>query len=105
MASLEDPADVVSFACRRVVRIAYEEPELAWLFVNLDRADALFETMVLPYALETLERGLAGGRFDVTETHIALTGIVGSALAVMRAVLDGRYGPDGDAVLAEGVLR
>jgi AcrR family transcriptional regulator len=105
MASLEDPADVVSFACRRVVRIACEEPELAWLFVNLDRADALFETMVMPPALQTLERGLASGRFDVTETHIALTGIVGSALAVMRAILDGRYGPDVDAVFAEGVLR
>jgi AcrR family transcriptional regulator len=105
MASLEDPADVVSFACRRVVRIAYEDPELAWLFVNLERADALFETLVLPYAVETLDRGVASGRFDVTETHIALTGIVGSALAVMRAILDGRYGPDADVVFTEGVLR
>jgi len=105
MAALEDPADVVSFACRRVVRIAYEDPELAWLFVNLDRADALFETMVFPYAVRTLERGVAAGRFHITETHIALTGIVGSALAVMRAILDGRYGSEADVIFAEGVLR
>jgi AcrR family transcriptional regulator len=105
MASIEDPAEVVSFACRRVIRIAYDEPELAWLFVHLDRADVLFEAMVLPYWMETLERGIKAGRFDIGDTHIALTGVTGGALAVMRAVLDRRYGGDADAVFAEGVLR
>jgi AcrR family transcriptional regulator len=105
MASIEDPAEVVSFACRRVIRIAYDEPELAWLFVHLDRADVLFEAMVLPYWLETLDRGITAGRFDIGDTHIALTGVTGGALAVMRAVLDRRYGGDADAVFAEGVLR
>ncbi|HWE33266.1 MAG TPA: TetR/AcrR family transcriptional regulator [Solirubrobacteraceae bacterium] len=105
MASIGDPAEIVSFACRRVIRIAYDEPELAWLFVHLDRADVLFEAMVLPYWMETLERGIACGRFDIGDTHIALTGVTGGALAVMRAVLDRRYGGDADAVFAEGVLR
>jgi AcrR family transcriptional regulator len=105
MASIEDPAEVVSFACRRVIRIAYDEPELAWLFVHLDRADVLFEAMVMPYWLETLERGITSGRFDIGDTHIVLTGVTGGALAVMRAVLDRRYGGDADAVFAEGVLR
>jgi AcrR family transcriptional regulator len=105
MASIEDPAEVVSFACRRVIRIAHDDPALAWLFVHLDRADVLFESMVLPYWVETLERGTRAGRFDVSETQIALTGVTGGALAVMRAVLDGRHGPDADAVFAEGVLR
>jgi AcrR family transcriptional regulator len=105
MASIEDPAEVVSFACRRVIRIAYQDPELAWLFVHLDRADVLFEAIVLPYWMETLERGIEAGRFDIGDAHLALTGVVGGTLAVMRAVLDGRYGGDADAVFAEGVLR
>jgi AcrR family transcriptional regulator len=105
MASLQDPAEAVSFACRRVVRIAYEDPDLAWLFVNLDRADALFETIVLPAALGTLDQGLRAGRFEIADTQIALTTMVGGALAVMRAILDGRYGPGADAVFAEGTLR
>jgi AcrR family transcriptional regulator len=105
MSSIEDPAEVVSFACRRVVRIAFEDPEMAWLFVNLDRADALFETIVHRYALETLEAGLAAGRFELVDTHVALTTMVGGAIAVMRAILDGRCGPDVDSVFAEGVLR
>jgi AcrR family transcriptional regulator len=102
---LEDPAEAVSYACRRVVLIAYEDPELAWLFVNLDRADALFETIVLPAALGTMQRGLASGRLEIADTHIALTTLVGGALALMRAILDGRYGPGADAVFAEATLR
>jgi AcrR family transcriptional regulator len=105
MATIEDPAEVVSFACRRVVRIAFDDPELAWLFVNLDRADALFETIVHRYALDALEAGLSAGRFDLTDTHLALTVMVGGAIAVMRAILDGRCGPDVDAEFAEATLR
>jgi AcrR family transcriptional regulator len=105
MEQLEDPAEAVSFANRQFVRLAYENPELAWLLVNLDRADALFETMVLPYALEALRRGMGAGRFQVVDTRVALTGIVGSALAIMRAILDGRHGPNADVIHAEVVLR
>jgi AcrR family transcriptional regulator len=105
MNALGDPAEEVSYACRRVVRIAYEDPELAWLFVNLDRADVLFESIVLPAALGTLDDGLAAGRFQVDDTHIMLTLMVGGALAVMRAILEGRYDADADAVFAEATLR
>jgi AcrR family transcriptional regulator len=105
MEQLDDPAEGVSYANRQFVRLAYDNPDLAWLLVNLDRADARFETMVMPYALDALERGIAAGRFDVIDPHVMLTGIVGSALAIMRAVLDGRYGPDADAIHAEVVLR
>jgi len=105
MDELPDPAEKVSFACRRVVRIALEDSELAWLFVNLDRADALFETIVHRYALGALEEGLASGRFMIADADIALTAMVGGAIAVMRAILDGRFGPDADEVFAEATLR
>jgi AcrR family transcriptional regulator len=105
MGTIADPAEAVSFACRRVVRIAHEDAEFAWLFVNLDRADALFETIVLPAALGVIERGVAAGRFETADEHIALTTMVGGALAVMRAILDGRYGPGAESVFAESTLR
>jgi AcrR family transcriptional regulator len=105
MASLRDPAEAVSYACRRVVRIAYEDPELARLFVNLDRADVLFETIVLQAALTIFDQGLAEGRFGIDDTHFALTVTVGGALAVVRGILDGRYGPDADTLFAETTLR
>lgn len=105
MASLSDPAEVVSFACRQVVRIAVAEPDVAWLFVNLDRADALFETLVHRSALVALEAGIASGRFDLSNADFTLVTLVGGALAVMRAILDGRCGPDVDSLFAESVLR
>jgi AcrR family transcriptional regulator len=105
MGAIDDPAEAVSYACRRVVGIAYEDPELARLFVNLDRADALFETIVLPAALGILEAGLASGRLEVLDSHIALTVMVGGALAVVRGILDGRYGPGAEDVFAESTLR
>jgi len=105
MAALSDPAEIVSFACRRVVRLAVEEPGLAWLFVNLDRADALFETIVHRSALTALEAGIASKRFEVADADFALITIIGAALAVMRAILDGRCEPDVDSLFAESVLR
>jgi AcrR family transcriptional regulator len=105
MASIADPAEAVSFACRRVIGIAYEDPELAWLFVNLDRADALFETIVLTAALRVLDAGVATGRVEAPDTHIALTVMVGGALAIVRGILDGRYGPGAETVFASSTLR
>jgi AcrR family transcriptional regulator len=105
LASFADPAEAVSYSCRRVIRIAYEDPELAWLFVNLDRADVLFEAMVLQAALAVFDEGVAVGRFSVADTHLALTATTGGAVAVMRGVLDGRYGPGADLLFAEATLR
>ena len=105
MGSIDDPAEAVSFACRRVVGIAYEDPELAWLFVNLDRADALFETIVMSAALGVLDEGVLRGRLTATDTHLALTVMVGGALAVVRGILDGRYGPGAGELFAESTLR
>jgi AcrR family transcriptional regulator len=105
MASIEDPAEAVSFATRHFVLLATDNPELASLLVNLDQADAQFERAVLPYALQALDRGIAAGRFNVADPRIALTGVVGGTLAVMRAILDGRSRGDADVLHAEAVLR
>jgi AcrR family transcriptional regulator len=105
MAQIDDPAEVVAFACRRVIRIASDDPELAWLFVHLDRADVLFEGMVHQAATATFERGVTEGRFAIDDVHLAVTAATGAALAVMRAVLEARYDAAADEQFAEGVLR
>jgi AcrR family transcriptional regulator len=105
MAGLEDPAATVAFACRQVVGLAFGEPDLARLFVNLDQADSLFETIVHRSALAALETGRDSGRFTVPDPDAALIMIVGGAIAVMRAVLDGRCGASVEALFADFVLR
>jgi AcrR family transcriptional regulator len=105
MAALDDPAEAVSFATRSFVRLTEDNRELASLLVNLDRPDAQFEMAVQPIALGALDRGIAAGRFEVADNHVALTGVVGGTLAVMRGILDGRYTPDVDVLHAQAVLR
>jgi AcrR family transcriptional regulator len=105
MDSLDDPAEAVSVSNRRFIRLANQDPELAHLLVNLESADARFEAMVMPQARAALERGIAAGRFDVPDVGVALTSTVGGALAVMRAIVEGRLPPDADVPQTEGLLR
>jgi hypothetical protein len=87
------------------VRLAYDDPPFAGLLVNLDRADAIFEHAVLPFAVRELERGIAAGTFEIPDVGIAVTAVIGGALAIMRRILDGSLPPGADAAHAESVLR
>lgn len=101
----DDPALVVSVAVRRVVRLAYDDPEFARLVVNLSHSEMLLATAVAPHASRALARGIEAGRFDVSDPDITLTTVAGGALALVDAILEGRHGADADAVYAEAVLR
>jgi len=101
----EDPAIPASAAIRRFVRLAYDDPEFARLVVNLSHAETLFVTAVHPFAQVTLERGLAGGRFLIRDLEVALTTLVGGALALIRSILDGHHGADAELAYADIVLR
>lgn len=103
--SLDDPAEAVSVSNRLFVRLAIDDPALARLMVNLDRADARFETMVMPQAHAALERGIEAGRFRLADPSVALIVAAGGALAVMRGILEGRLGPDAEHTSSEGLLR
>jgi AcrR family transcriptional regulator len=105
MAALEDPAEAVSLSNRRFIGLAQDDPELARLLIGLEDADARFETMVLPQARGALERGIASGRFDISDVAATLTAAVGAALAVMRGILEGRLAAGADVAVTEGLLR
>jgi AcrR family transcriptional regulator len=103
--SVEDPAEAASVSYRRFVRLAGEDPELARLLVNLNRAEARSESMLVPEAQRTLERGVETGRFEISDTSVALTTIIGGAVAVIQGILEERLPADADIRAAEGVLR
>lgn len=102
---LPDAEEAAVVPLRRFVRLAYDDPQLAGLLVNLHRADVVFEHAVLPFAVRELRRGIEDGRFDIPDVGVAITAVLGGALAVMRRILEGELAPDADAVLAESVLR
>jgi AcrR family transcriptional regulator len=102
----DDPAETVAAAHRNFVRVAYEDPQLARLIVQLDRADALLETATHPHLTPLLEQGIASGRFSAgIDVEVAVSFIVGATIAVMRGILDGRLGPHAEIASARTLLR
>jgi len=101
----QDPADLVATAIRRFIGLAYEDPDFARLVVHLNHADALFATSVHPAARRAVELGVGAGRFDVPDVPMAVTAIVGGAMALMRGVVDGRVGTGAGSLHAEIALR
>jgi AcrR family transcriptional regulator len=102
-----DAAEAASASYRRFLRFSRDEPELARVLVELDRVNAIFEDAVTPWAMETLSRGRKSGRFAIDDLNLALTSIVGAALAAIRAILAGRIpsGPKTESRGAEMMLR
>jgi len=101
----QDPAELVCIAIRRFVGLAYEDPPFAMLVVHLNHADALFVSAVHPAARSALELGVRSKRFDVSDLEVAVTAIVGGALALMRGIVDGRLGARADVQYATTALR
>jgi AcrR family transcriptional regulator len=105
LAADQDPAELVGIAIRRFMSVAYDDPDFARLVVHLNHVDDLFVTAVHPGARRAVQLGIESGRFDVPDLEVSVTGIVGGALAIMRAIVDGRLGVGADAVYARAALR
>jgi AcrR family transcriptional regulator len=101
----EDPAETVTAAHRLFLRLATDEPQLAWLIVRLDRGDALLETASLPRFGPVLERGIATGRFKAIDVRVMVSFVVGATISVMRAILEDRLEPGADVTSARILLR
>lgn len=52
---------------------------------------------VYPYAVRELRRLVRQGGFDVPDVEVAVAGVMGGALAVMRRVLDGEFPRSADS--------
>jgi len=100
-----DPAIRASYADRRFIGLARENPEFARLLVHLNHGDDLFATATEPYARLAIEPGVESGRFDVPDMEVFLITLTGSALALIRAILDGRAPADAEDAHAESILR
>jgi AcrR family transcriptional regulator len=101
----EDPAEEVAAAARRVVRIAFDERELALALMSLDRAQERFVAILGPRSQELLERGVAAGRFTLTDPGAVTSYLLAGGFELIRGVLDGRFGDDADIICADTALR
>lgn len=103
----DDPTEAASASYRRFLRFGRDEPQLAKIIVELDRANDVFEDAVRPWAREILERGQELGRFDIPNVELCLTSVAASALATIRGILSGHIepGPATESSGAEMMLR
>jgi AcrR family transcriptional regulator len=104
-ASLEDPAERMSVAIRGIVRLAYEDREVASLLVNLDRAEARLERMVGSQARIVIDRGIETGRFRVHDLPTLLVFTISGCFGAMRGILEDRLGEDADVTCAAAIMQ
>lgn len=100
-----DPAEAHVASTLAIVRIAYDDPNLARLLVNLNQAEARFERIIRPQAEALLQRGVAGGVFTIDDLETTLTMSMAAAFEVIHGILDGRLGDRADLTCAEVLLR
>ncbi|WP_019876119.1 TetR/AcrR family transcriptional regulator [Sporichthya polymorpha] len=98
LAGYADPAEAVCVAHRWLVRAAVEDPVGARLLVQLDHADVRLQERLLPLGVALMETGMTSGRFRPTDSPATTVSyLVGATLALMRAVLEGRVGPEAES--------
>lgn len=100
-----DPADAVVASTRAIVRIAYDDPDLARLLINLEEAESRFERIIRPQAGAMLKRGVADGVFVIDDFETILTMAIAASFEVIRGILDGRLGQGADLTCAQALLR
>jgi AcrR family transcriptional regulator len=101
----DDPAEVAVVAHRLFIRLAVEDPELAWLLVRLDHGDALLDTVARPRLGLVLDRGITSGRFTGVDIDVLVSFVVGATTSVMRGILEQRLPPDAEVGSARVLLR
>jgi AcrR family transcriptional regulator len=103
--TLEDPAEMVAVAHRYFSSLARSDPDTAWLLVRLEVSHRVFTQTLRAYAVEDIRRGIATGRFTVSDPVAVACANGGALLGVMVGILDGTLGDGAESVLAESVLR
>lgn len=73
--------------------------------LDMSHADAVFRQAFHPFARQVVRRGVAAGRFDVSDVDLAVTLVVGASLALIRAILEGHLDEGTEVAHAEVSLR
>jgi hypothetical protein len=73
--------------------------------LSLDHAQERFVSILAPRSQELLERGVAAGRFNLTDAAAVTAYLLAGGFELIRGVLDGRFGDDADVICADTALR
>jgi len=104
-AGVRDAAERMAIANRTFILAALADPTWGRALVRVAGRDMVLSARIAAYALADLRLGKRQRRFRVTDEQAALDLVLGSVLAGMRTVLDGRAGAAHASAVAALVLR
>lgn len=102
--TIDDPAEVISMAIRWIVDLGTSAPDLSRLVLRLEASNPALEGLIVPLGLPYYERGVASGRFVVSDVQLAIRMTVAGMMAALRAVVNEDSGPETGSTAAETAL-
>ncbi len=102
---LNDPAETVAIAYHHFASKADDDGEITQLLLSLDASYKIMLEELGPHARNDIERGLASGRFTVSDPEVVLIASAGALIFNMRAVSEGTVGPEAAIEVAQLVLQ
>lgn len=103
--ALEDPAEAIALNVCHSLRVAVEDPIVAWVVVRAGPQLNLLSTSDTDRLVPMIENGLRRGRFHDLDPRTAALAIRGAAFPVLHDILRGEAPPDVELQLAALVLR
>jgi AcrR family transcriptional regulator len=104
-AGVRDAAERMAIANRTFILTALADPTWGRAIVRVAGRDSALSARIAAYARADLRLGKRQRRFRVADEPAALDLILGTVLAAMRSVLDGRAGASHATAVATLVLR
>jgi len=102
---LVDPAETVAIAYHHFASKAAADGEITQLLLSLDASYKIMIEELGPHARNDIERGLARGRFAISDPEVALVASAGALIFTMRAMSEDKVGPDAAVEVARLVLQ
>lgn len=104
-AVVKDPAERIAIANRRILLQALAHPNWGWVIVRMAGSARSLSSRIEAYALADLRAGARQGRFHVRPDRAALDLVIGTVLAGMRSILEGKAGAGHASAIAALMLR
>jgi len=102
---IEDPAEAIAINIRHTLRVAKQDPVVAWVLVRGGAGRNLLHTSDSDELAKMISIGLKTGRFDDVNPRVAALVIRGAAFTLLQDILQGTAPPTIETEFAELVLR
>jgi AcrR family transcriptional regulator len=102
---LVDPAEAMSVGVRKLCELPRTDPALAALLVKLTDAENRFEQLIWPRAHLIMDRGVATGRFPISDRELLLAIAIAGVFSTVSGMVEGRFDASAGTETAVALLR